>query len=305
MSQETQTTVRYDRSEEDWAAIANDPEKLAQKENWLRKDTVDAWRHRRMRAHVQPLIADDPDAQWLTIGDGRLGTDAQHLMEMGAKDVHCTDISEDILKVAHAKGLIGAFSRENAETLSFSDNSFDYVYCKEALHHFPRPFTALHEMMRVARKAIIITEPRDIYIDTAPLGALITVSKLLRGRWKILHGFEPVGNYLYWVSERELEKFMLGLHQRHIAFKGINDAYFRGVETAALDQHSGPAAALERKVKRRISFLDWLARLGLKQTGLLTAVMFKTAPTNAVTSTLKNDGFRVKVLPENIFLEHP
>ncbi len=48
-------------------------------------------------------------------------------------------------------GFIGEYSAQNAESLSFASNSFDYVFCKDAMHHCPRPVIALYEMLRVAR----------------------------------------------------------------------------------------------------------------------------------------------------------
>ncbi|MCX7986598.1 MAG: class I SAM-dependent methyltransferase, partial [Bacteroidales bacterium] len=54
------------------------------------------------------------------------------------------------------------YRKENAEQLSVPDNSYDYVSCREALHHFPRPYLALYEMLRVSKKGIIIIEPIDI-----------------------------------------------------------------------------------------------------------------------------------------------
>ena len=79
---------------------------------------------------VKPFIHYDNNSSWLTVGDGRYGLDGQYLMSCGAKNVHCTDLYDQLLKIAFHKNMICSFSSENAENLSFDDNSFDYVFCK-------------------------------------------------------------------------------------------------------------------------------------------------------------------------------
>ena len=49
--------------------------------------------------------------------------------------------------------------------------------------------------------------------------------------------FEPVGNFVYKTSKKELSKFMLGLHYRHIALI-IHDVYEEGVEMLDLSNLS-------------------------------------------------------------------
>ena len=67
-----------------------------------------------------------------------------------------------------------------------------------------------------------------------------SIIKLLVRRKKITyHDFEEAGNYLYSLSKREIEKFALGLNYKIVAFKGINDAYFEGVEKEKLSD-KGP-----------------------------------------------------------------
>ena len=59
---------------------------------------------------------------WLTIGDGRYGTDANFIIRNGGK-AHATDISDKLLKIGHEKGFIQDFSQQNAEDLNFKNNS--------------------------------------------------------------------------------------------------------------------------------------------------------------------------------------
>jgi len=50
---------------------------------------------------------------------------------------------------------------ENAESLSFEDNTFDFVVIHAAIHHAQSPHKVLTEMYRVARKGVLAFESRD------------------------------------------------------------------------------------------------------------------------------------------------
>ena len=63
-------------------------------------------------------------------------------------------------------GLQGNFKIDNAEQLSFADETFDYVYSFGVLHHTPSPQQALNEVYRVLRsngKAIIMLYYRQSF----------------------------------------------------------------------------------------------------------------------------------------------
>jgi ubiquinone/menaquinone biosynthesis C-methylase UbiE len=214
----SESTV-YDRHDDEYERCTSDPQRAATAQTWLRDDTLNHWRYERIYRLLLPLIETDPDARWLTVGDGRFGSDARFLKQHGVS-AHASDWSPQLLQIAAERGLIDEFSRQNAENLTFDDASFDYVYCRESLHHFPRPFIALHEMFRVARKAVILQEPPD-------KAGLSKIYSRLRGR---LHGFEPVGNYIFRLSRQECEKFLLAMHYRHCAFQSISDDYVAGTE---------------------------------------------------------------------------
>jgi hypothetical protein len=71
------------------------------------------------------LIA-DPQARWLTVGDGRYGNDAKYISNKGGHAL-ASDISDCLLKEAKDIGYIAEYKKENAEALSFQDAEFDYV----------------------------------------------------------------------------------------------------------------------------------------------------------------------------------
>ena len=288
----------YRTHERVYDAYSKGGEKAAHAASWLRPGTINHWRFERMYKLVDPLLADNRGSRWLTVGDGRYGLDAQYLMSHGAQALP-TDISDTLLREAKSAGLIKDFRKENAESLSFADESFDYVLCKESYHHFPRPMKALYEMLRVARRAVMMIEPND---QTLVQGAVSTSSRMLKDAVKRLlrrridyHNFESSGNYAYAISRREMEKVALGIGLQTVAFKGINDYYLPGVEFERAD----PANRLFKEVSGKIARFDFLCRIGISQPGLLAVMFFKEPPTNPLKSSLLRQGFNVVDLPRN------
>jgi len=268
--------IKYDRHDENWRGQIKDTGSVKLQNQGALYD----WRANRTMNTISPFIA--PGDYWLTVGDGRFGRDGQFLAGKGAR-VHCSDLSDALLEIAHRDGEIEEYSAQNSESLSFDDNTFDYVLCKESLHHFPRPYLALWEMFRVAKKGVVIIEPRDEQIDRAPLQFGINLVNKIRGLPK--HGFEPVGNFVYKTSEHELSKFMLGMHQRHIAFMPLNDHPKGGIASA----------------KARISVFDALHHLGIRSSRLLCAALMKAAPSDNLID--RANGWRFETLPMNPFLQ--
>lgn len=295
-------SVKYDRHDDEWKAVISDPKMGEIGSSWLRKDTVDFWRHNRVRKLVTPLIKHNLNCSWLTIGDGRYGTDANYLLDSGIKKVHASDISDVLLKIGSEQGFIKEFSSQNAEFLTFQNDYFDYVYCKDALHHFPRPYIALNEMFRVAKKAVILIEPRDHTIDKPIFSLIFSLIRQLFNRADQAHGFESVGNYVYSISEREIEKYLLGMHYTKIAFKGCNDAYSSGVEFSLLKSKKIKDKILFVKIRLKILALNLLERLYMTRSGLLLSILFKAPPSEEELMSLKLEGWVVKDLPKNPYL---
>ena len=295
-------TVKYDNHEKEWEEVLNNPSKASLGESWFRKDTIDAWRHNRMRSFIDPFVDVDNDLSWITIGDGRYGTDANYLLCLGAKHVHATDISDKLLSIGSKNGFINTFSAENAEFLSCADNSYDYVLCKDALHHCPRPFIALDEMFRVAKKAVIFIEPRDQLIDRSLFFNLYGVLRKLFLRPQIDYGFESVGNYVYSFSEREVEKFMLGMHFRYLAFAGCNDAYINGVEYFSANPKNIPELILNFRIRVKIIILNLLTLFKFRRTGTLICALFKDKPSDLLKRKMQMSDWNFKELPVNPYL---
>jgi SAM-dependent methyltransferase len=210
-----------------------------------------------------------------------------------------TDISDVLLEEAWKAGLLPAYGRENAEALSFEDGRFDYVFCKESLHHVPRPFVALHEMLRVARKGVVLIEPNDRFESGTLLSRLVfkawRLGRACVGLKVARDGYEECGNYIYCIAKREIEKVCLALDLCMIAFKGVNDHYEEGLECEKVAENG----VLLRKVKRRIFAMDLAAKMGLMESRLLAVAIFKEEPSAGVVARLGSAGYQVKRLTRN------
>lgn len=293
----------YERHREEFNKF--DPEFIKKYDSWFDTGTVDYWRHMRMIRPVEALLKSDPESSWITLGDGRFGLDSMKLRHLAPKiSVLPTDISPYLLEQAKEKGLIDQFSVENAEQLSFEDDGFDYAFCKESYHHFPRPYAAVYEMLRVARKAVIFIEPLDHTFMPLPLRIVSGLKrrvKAMLGR-EIPHPdatkFETSGNYIYSISVRELQKTALGMHLPAIAYTFYNDYYESGVEYEPASESS----AVFRRVRGEIEKQDKRCKRGMQVYGGIVGVIFKTAPDQQTRSALQQYGFTVEDLPKNPYM---
>ena len=255
--------------------------------------SIDAWRHDRMYDFILPLIQNDPDASWVTIGDGRFGSDAFSLGDRGAK-VLATSLTDDSLKIAKDKGFIKNYKAINAEKIDLPDNSYDYVFCKEAYHHFPRPPIAFYEMLRVARKAVILIEPQRTRIrllDTAKS----LIKKLIRGDKTEL--FEESGNYIYRTNTDQIKDMMLALNMRTISYKRFNDFFHPKISRK--DKSDKKAWYL---TKLGIGIQDGFSALRLMDYGLACVVVFQENANPNLSKILKNTGYKKETLPKNPYI---
>ncbi|MGB9748027.1 MAG: class I SAM-dependent methyltransferase [Bacteroidales bacterium] len=239
---------------------------------------------------------------WLTIGDYN-GFEAKYFQEHN-QSVTASDISDVFLKEAKAENLIEGYRKENAEQISLPEDSIDYVSCREAFHHFPRAYLAVYEMIRVAKKGVIIIEPIDI-LSKLPLFLLIKnitdlINPLLINKiWKNRFSWETVGNYVFKISEREVEKIAMGIGLPCIAFKEINILH-----TVKEDTQTVPTnRKLLRKVKLKLRLLDLPCVFRIIPYNTLCSVIFKEMPNDELLKDLKKIGYKIIKLPPNPYLK--
>jgi ubiquinone/menaquinone biosynthesis C-methylase UbiE len=247
----------------------------------------------------------DTGTTWLTVGDYS-GLEANYLLQR-KQNVTASDLSDAILKEANAEGLVKEYSKQNVERLTFSDNSFHYVVCKEAFHHFPRAYLGLYEMIRVSRDAVImVTEPIDILSKMSLLLWMKNISDtihplLLNKVWKNRFSWESVGNYVFKISEREVEKVAMGMGLPCIAFKKYDNFKSHDKIDGLYDVPTN--LKLYRRIKRKLAVRSFISSLGIIPHGSLCCVIFKQQPGEKVLSGLTNLGFSVVPLPKNPYLK--
>ncbi len=108
----------------------------------------------------------------------------------------CSDVEMGLINEAKQRNHNGRFLQESAYALAHPDNAFDLVYCLEVLEHLEQPELALAELARVARRAVIISVPRE------PLWCALN---MLRGKYWSALGNTP-GHLQHW-STSSLTRF--------------------------------------------------------------------------------------------------
>lgn len=100
---------------------------------------------------------------------------------------------------------------EDAESLSYQDNAFDYVAIHAAIHHASSPHRVVTEMYRVAKKGVFAIESRDSLIMRIfeRYGLTQTYEHAAvfynDGKFGGVNNSE-IPNYVYRWTEREIEK---------------------------------------------------------------------------------------------------
>ncbi len=297
--------IFYDRHNEDYQEYLENGKKSKIADAWLNSGTLDYWRHERMLNLIKPFLKEND--KWLTIGDGRYGSESAWLKKNGI-NCHASDMHTDLLEIAYEKGIIDSFSKQNAEVLDFPDKSFDYVLIKETLHHLPRPWLAIYEAFRVCKKGVVIIEPND----TFPYGDLLailftkfknTIKKILKKDVHIdEYNFETVGNFIYTINKREMEKLLLGMHKTDIAFNNINDHYFDNVEHISMLSMDINDKIKVFKLKKLIAIKNLLCILRLIKYSIGEVILFKNEPNPQILKEMKKFKWVYKKLPNNPYL---
>ena len=253
--------------------------------------------------NLLPLLKEKNN--WLTIGDF-IGFEAKYLTEHNQQTT-ASDISDVFLKDAYEQNLIENYKKINVEQIDYDEDSFDYLLCKESFHHFPRAYLGLYEMIRVAKKGAILIEPVDILSKMPLLLFLKNICDLFNPHlinkiWKNRFSWEVVGNYVFKISEREVEKMAMGMGLSCIAFKGIN------IRLAPIPKQWGDGQKvpmdmkLYRKLKRKFSIWNFICKLRIIPYNTLCAVIFKEKPQAELLQDLKKNNYKIIELPPNPYL---
>ena len=272
------------------------------------EDTIGAWRHHRM---VEYLNVFNKDSKWLTVGDF-CGRDSWMLTNMGYTNVIASNLYIDALEQSSKVNHISKYMEVNAESMDLPDDSVDYILCKEALHHMPRPYMAIYEMLRVAKKGVFFVEPQDSLIDwkvsdnkiayrdfiTDPLLGQ-KISYKLHSNGSEIHQSaidwweSDARNYVYTLSKREIRKIALGMGLPSFAYKCFNDYY-----QSDIDQdppiHGTPSFD---RVLEQLSLHNQLCEAIGKPHGYISGAFFKESPSSELAQKLRDFGFEFNYTP--------
>jgi hypothetical protein len=264
--------------------------------------TIGDWRHSRM---VEFIKIFNKDCSWLTIGDF-VGRDAWMLSEMGFKKITASNLYTDGLEKSSKINNLPNYLKINCENINLPDNSIDYILCKEALHHMPRPYLAVYEMLRVASKGIVFIEPQDPIIDYKISIQKIAYRELIKDNllgdkisYKLnidnsdiyqsaINWWESdARNYVYTLSKRETEKIAQGIGLPSFGFKCFNDYFQSDIDQDAATQGT---PSFER-VLEQLSLHDKLCEATGKPYAYIASLLFKETPSPVLVNDLIDQGF--------------
>ena len=164
---------------------------------------------------LRAVQTDDPPAigsSWLAVCAGSEERDI--FLERGFRDVTISNLD---VRLTGNEFAPYRWSSQNAQKLAFVDDSFDYVFVSDGLHHCASPHGALLEMYRVARKAIVVVESRDSTLvrlaERLGLARRYEIDAVI-GNDFAFGGVNnsAVPNFVYRWTERELEKTILAFN---------------------------------------------------------------------------------------------
>ena len=276
--------------------------------------TVGMWRTERMIDFVQYFAG--LDGLWLTVGDAS-GGDSLLLKSKGVSEIHASNLDSRILKMGFELGVIETYHEINAERIGFENESFEYVFCKEALHHMPRPYIAIYEMLRVSSAAVFLIEPCDPIIDyQRPLNSSLHrnlfaaysghyVEDKVNYLYKLNDEEKATGdrytdwyedgsfNYVYTLSEREVRKICFGMGLPAYATKSYNDVYLEHTNNKLISED--PEALKLNSDK--LYWQDKFCELSGAPFNMINAILFKKAPGAELVTVLAGAGYKVVITP--------
>ncbi|MBK0380211.1 class I SAM-dependent methyltransferase [Mucilaginibacter segetis] len=143
------------------------PEQIAEFGFHITTDLLTRYlRDRRLLKSLKVLQNQCPEMrEWsVLITCGGVGGEGLFFKKQGFNSVTVSDISENSLKICNQFDPEIKTIMLNGESLDLPDNSYDLVVVQDGLHHLPRPVSGFTEMLRVAKKAIVVIEPYDSLI---------------------------------------------------------------------------------------------------------------------------------------------
>ena len=139
------------------------------------------------------------------------GYDRRVLLSCGVKSAVISNVSHHAGVDEYAPY---TWEYQDAENLTVADKSYDWVIVHAGLRHCASPHRALCEMLRVAKKGVMVVEARDSMVVRIAQRFGLTPDfelepALLTGGKSGGYRDTPIPNYIYRWKEREVEKTVL------------------------------------------------------------------------------------------------
>jgi SAM-dependent methyltransferase len=235
----------------------------------------------------------DTSTEMLVLCGGR--KDAAVLRECGFERVVISNITPPRAQDVAPFG----WSRQDAEHLSYADESFDFCIVHNGLHHCQSPHRALTEMYRVARKGLLLFEPYDNLLTR--LGVRLKIGQEYEHAALYFnnnhHGGatnSDIPNYIYRWTEREILKTV-----NSYAPYGRHDVRFMHAMRIPWGQLRGRRSKVMLNVVRLAQPALWLLDTCLpKQSNNFAAVVLKPDLPLALHPWLREDGGDIRLNPQ-------
>jgi SAM-dependent methyltransferase len=261
-------------------------------------DSIDALNHEQQFSGVDALVRAWPTANWLTIGDS--GADVHLLYKAGAQDITATNISDVALRFLTTTGKLPPCQIRslNAEDIGRPNESIDFVLCRQAFHHFPRPMIGFYEMWRVARVGVVLIEPADILPVRIFERARTLAKRVLRGQRGDETLFEAdAANFIYRLSLNEAWKAAVALQATSMFQRQFNHMYLQKVSAA---KRTDPL--MRFAYGTAIGLQNALCATGLMSWGMGGVILLKATPTKDLSNQLQTCGWRSRPVPRNPYI---
>lgn len=179
----------------------SDPARIAYEGNW-HHDYFRAIPFERLAKLLRSMTIDLTGETVLLAGCGS-GVDLHYLRKRHNARWFVADLSPNAVALTRQAFPDALGSAADLRRLPFADGSFDYVFVASSLHHLAEPLMGLYELLRVARRGVLVIEPNDSWLTRLATTCGVATE------------IEEAGNYVYRFARRDIEKVARALFARY------------------------------------------------------------------------------------------
>jgi hypothetical protein len=162
----------------------------------------------------------------------------------------------------------------------------------------------MYEMLRVARQAVVLIEPKDPLVFVSPRSLAHALIPLKLGGGSFLQrptpNYEASGNYVYSLSIRETVRLCQGIDLPGFAWKGFNDEFIQGCEFEPATNGNPMFERVKRSIARKDRLCRWFP--GFHDYDIAAVILFKTEPTAALRVALECAGYTFPTVTRNPYV---